>query len=46
MVEEWLDPWYRITDERCLLEEELRKELAEGHPLVGLSFKVLARRDD
>jgi hypothetical protein len=48
MANEWSEPWYRLEDERqqCLLEEELRKELAEGHPLAGLPVEVLARRDD
>ena len=48
MAEEQTEPWYRLTDEqqRCLLEEELKKELAEGHPLAGLPTKVVARRDD
>jgi hypothetical protein len=48
MAEEWLEPWYRLADERqrCLLEEELKRELAEGHPLAGLAVKVVARRDD
>ena len=48
MANEWSEPWYRLEDERqrCLLEEELKKELAEGHPLAGLPVEVLARRDD
>jgi hypothetical protein len=48
MAEEWLEPWYLLADEgqRSLLEKELKTELAEGHPLAGLSVKVVARRDD
>jgi hypothetical protein len=43
-----LGPWRQVIDERerLLLEEELRKEIGDRHPLLGLEIKVLARRDD
>ncbi|WP_212496742.1 hypothetical protein, partial [Bradyrhizobium liaoningense] len=43
-----LEPWRQVIDERerLLLEEELRKEIGDRHPLVGLEIKVLGRRDD
>ncbi|MDF0492483.1 hypothetical protein [Bradyrhizobium yuanmingense] len=43
-----LGPWRQVIDERerLLLEEELRKEIGDRHPLIGLKIKVLARRDD
>jgi hypothetical protein len=48
MNEDLPSPWYRLSDERqrLLLEEELRKEITQEHPLEGLSLTVIARRDD
>jgi hypothetical protein len=47
MTEEWIEPWYSPDEQqRHYLEEELKKELAEAHPLAGLPIKVVARRDD
>jgi hypothetical protein len=42
------EPWYQIVDERqrADLEVELRKEIGDRHPLVGMRIKVIARRDD
>ena len=42
-----LEPWRHVIDERerLLLEEELRKEIGNQHPLVGLEIKVLGKRD-
>ncbi len=44
----YVEPWRQVADERerSLLEEELRKEIGDGHLLAGLGAKVLARRDD
>jgi hypothetical protein len=43
-----LEPWRQVIDERerLLLEEELRKEIGDRHPLADLQIKVHARRDD
>ncbi|WP_051380646.1 hypothetical protein [Bradyrhizobium sp. WSM1743] len=43
-----IEPWRQIIDERerLLLEEELRKEIGDRHPLAALPIKVQARRDD
>ncbi|WP_128927391.1 hypothetical protein [Bradyrhizobium guangxiense] len=43
-----IEPWRQIIDERerLLLEEELRREIGDRHPLAGLEIKVDARRDD
>jgi hypothetical protein len=42
------EPWCRLADEqtRRLFGEELKRELAEAHPLVGLPLTVMARRAD
>ncbi|MET4151949.1 hypothetical protein BjapCC829_36505 [Bradyrhizobium barranii] len=48
MDDTYVEPWRQIIDERerLLLEDELRKEVGDGHPLVGWEIKVFARRDD
>jgi hypothetical protein len=48
MTEEWLEPWWRIDDERLqhALGEELHRELTQRHPLYGLRTRVIAKRND
>jgi hypothetical protein len=48
MTEELPEPWYRLLDDRqrLRLEEEIGREISSGHPLAGLSLRVLAKRDD
>jgi hypothetical protein len=48
MDSEYPEPWFQIVDERQRsdLEQELRKEIGDRHPLAGMDVKVVARRDD
>jgi hypothetical protein len=47
MTKQWPEPWQPVADrERLLLEQELQRELGDGHRLAGLSLKIVARRDD
>lgn len=42
-------PWHSIVDDPAQpaeLARELVRELAPGHPLYGLSFQAMARRQD
>lgn len=48
MAMKWLAPWYALTDDRqqsAAMEQELARELPEGHELSGLPMAALARRD-
>lgn len=46
---EWLEPWHSIADEPdqvAAMERELRREIADGHALHGLTVRALALRQD
>jgi|SRR6516162_6408756 len=44
---DWPDPWCPIRAEHAeSFHKEMRRELAEGHPLYGLPMRVIARRAD
>lgn len=44
---DWLEPWHSVDQsERESLEGELRKELADGHPLFGEPLSIVGRRYD
>ena len=42
------EPWKSVSDirEESRLGQELRREIAPGHPLSGLSLRAILRRDD
>jgi hypothetical protein len=43
----YLDPWTAVhTEQATRLEEELRREVAEGHVLHGRPARAIARRVD
>lgn len=45
----WMEPWYSIeghADQVAAMGRELRREVAVGHPLFGLSVEAVARRCD
>lgn len=46
---EWLAPWYSVADDAAQaagMEQELRRELAAGHPLYGVPVRTLGRNGD
>ena len=46
---EFLEPWHSILNVStrvAALNQELQRELAEGHPLYGLAVRATARRQD
>ncbi len=43
---DWLRPWEKVGDSAPGLERQLIREVAEGHPLFGLSVTAFARRSD
>ena len=45
---DYLEPWVELTDpsERTRFEEELRREVCQGHVLFDRSARALARRVD
>ena len=43
----WLQPWYPVDGaDRQSLQNELQRELGEGHPLFGKRIQVIGRRRD
>lgn len=43
----WLDPWHALSDDaREALEQELHRELREGHPLYQVAARALAHRSN
>jgi hypothetical protein len=47
MCIDWLQPWSSVDgSERQSLENELRKELADGHALFGKRIQIIGRRCD
>jgi hypothetical protein len=48
MMQEWLEPWYRLDDEevRLSFERELQRELSERHVLWKIPVTTIARRYD
>lgn len=40
---EWLEPWDSLCTDRSSFEEELRKELRQGHVLYGKKVAVIGR---
>lgn len=46
---EWRSRWYPIAGDSAqveAMEHELRRELADGHPLFGLPVRAVSRRQD
>jgi hypothetical protein len=49
MTLNWLVPWDSVSDspgQVAAMERELRREVAEGHPLYNLPVRTLGRRQD
>lgn len=48
MTIEWVKPWVPISDpgHRAKIEEELHREVGDGHALFGLAPTAIARRED
>jgi hypothetical protein len=43
---DWLEPWDAITSDSKYFEDELEREVAEGHILHGKAFNAIGRRYD
>ena len=43
---EWLEPWDSLCTEPSSFEEELYKEIGEGHILYGKNVSAMGRRYD
>lgn len=43
---DWLEPWEEIDNNNTYFDEQLIRELSQGHLLYGLKCKAIGRRGD